>query len=208
VNLSDRLKYYYSNLSLENKLKNSQSYIYNAILKHGLSNFSLAIIEYCEPEQCLDREDFYLSSLRHEYNILEKAGSSLGFRHSDKTKKIMSGAKKGENNPFFGQNHSDETRKKMSEAKTGLQAAFFGKNHSAESRKKISDAKLGQARPGGAGRPSQPISVFDKNTNETTIYDSIRAAARTLNMDSGIISSYLKRNQQKPYKGQYIFKQV
>jgi group I intron endonuclease len=60
---------------MENYLKNYKSYIYNAILKYGHSNFSLTIIEYCEPEQCFEREDFYLSSEKHEYNILEKAGS-------------------------------------------------------------------------------------------------------------------------------------
>jgi len=96
----------------------------------------------------------------------------------------MSYAKKGENNPFFGKNHSDETRKKMS------------------------DAILGRAKPVWSGRPCKRIEVFDNKNNSTTIYDSIRAAARALNMDCGTISSYLKRNQQKPYKGQYIFKQV
>jgi group I intron endonuclease len=114
----------------------------------------------------------------------------------------------GEKNPFFGKTHSDENRKKISEAKTGLRAAFFGKKHSAESRKKISDAKLGQVKPVGSGRPCRRIEVFDNKNNSTTIYDSIRAAARALNMDGSLISSYLKRNQQKPYKGQYIFKQV
>jgi len=54
-----------------------------ALLKYGYSNFSLGIIEYCEPEKCLEREDFYLSSLKHEYNILEKAGSPLGRKHSE-----------------------------------------------------------------------------------------------------------------------------
>jgi group I intron endonuclease len=85
-----------------NKINNSQSYIYNAILKHGHSNFSLTIMEYCSPEQCIEREDFYLSSLPHEYNILPKAGSSFGFKHSEKTKKIISEAKKGENHPNYG----------------------------------------------------------------------------------------------------------
>jgi len=55
-------------------LKKNQSSIYNAILKHGHSNFELTIIEYCSPEQCIEREDFYLSSLKHEYNILPKLG--------------------------------------------------------------------------------------------------------------------------------------
>ena len=75
VDLSNRLKFYYSKLSMENYLKNSKSSIYNAILKYGHSNFSLTILEYCEPEQCLEREDFYLSSEKHEYNICQKAGS-------------------------------------------------------------------------------------------------------------------------------------
>jgi hypothetical protein len=87
---------------MENFLKNRQSYIYNALLKHGHSNFSLTILEYCSPEKCLEREDFYLSSLEHQYNILEKAGSLLGHKHSDETKQIMSETKKGENNPMYG----------------------------------------------------------------------------------------------------------
>ena len=97
---------------MENYLINYQSYIYSAILKYGHSNFSLTILEYCEPEQCLQREDFYLSSLPHKYNILEKAGSRIGSKHSDATKQIMSDAAKkidhpsrfkpGENHPNFG----------------------------------------------------------------------------------------------------------
>jgi hypothetical protein len=39
-----------------------------------------------------------MSSLPHEYNILEKAGSWLGHQHSDETKKKL----KGENHPNYG----------------------------------------------------------------------------------------------------------
>jgi hypothetical protein len=102
VDLYNRLSFYYSLSAMENFLKNRQSYIYNALLKHGHSNFSLTILEYCSPEKCLEREDFYLSSLEHQYNILEKAGSLLGHKHSDETKQIMSETKKGENNPMYG----------------------------------------------------------------------------------------------------------
>jgi group I intron endonuclease len=62
-------------------------YISRAILKHGISNFSLTILEYCSPDKCIEREDLYLSSVNHEYNILEKAGSSLGYIHSDEFRK-------------------------------------------------------------------------------------------------------------------------
>jgi len=60
---------------MEDVLTRSNSHICRALLKNGYENFSLTILEYCEPEQCLEREDFYLSSLPHEYNILPKAGS-------------------------------------------------------------------------------------------------------------------------------------
>jgi len=63
---------------MENALNRARSHIYRALLKDGLSNFSIEILEYCDKEKCIEREDFYLSSLPHEYNILEKAGSRLG----------------------------------------------------------------------------------------------------------------------------------
>ena len=76
---------------MQNYLKNSKSLIYNAILKHGHSNFSLTILEYCEPEQCLEKEDFYLSSEKHEYNIAKKAGAPMsGRKHSEETKQKIS----------------------------------------------------------------------------------------------------------------------
>jgi group I intron endonuclease len=63
VDLSCRLSFYFSNLSMENLLKNSKSLICSALLKHGYSNFSFTIIEYCSPEQCIEREYFFLSYL-------------------------------------------------------------------------------------------------------------------------------------------------
>ena len=98
VNLSNRLSNYYSTTYMEDALNRSNSHIYRALLKNGYENFSLTILEYCEPEQCLEREDFYLSSENHEYNILEKAGSSIGRKHSDKTKTKISDAMVGNTN--------------------------------------------------------------------------------------------------------------
>jgi len=102
INLTNRFRCYYNELDMKKTLEKGKSNIYSALLKHGHSNFSLTILEYCSPEQCIEREDFYLSCLPHEYNILKKAGSWLGHKHSDKTLTIMSDAKKGENNPMYG----------------------------------------------------------------------------------------------------------
>lgn len=67
----------------------------DALLKYGYSNFSLFILEYCEPNNCLIREQYYLDTLLPEYNILQKAGSSLGYKHTDEAKALISAANKG-----------------------------------------------------------------------------------------------------------------
>ena len=149
-----------------------------------IPTFLLLFLSSCEPEKCIEREDFYLSTEKHEYNSLEKAGSTLDRKHSDKTKQIMSDAKKGENNPMYGKNHTEETKKKI-----------------------MSEAKKGKPRAEGVGKPSQQIEVTDIKNNTTTSYDSISEATRALNLPSHkIITNYILRNQQKPYKGRYTFK--
>ena len=103
VDLPKRLKFYYSNSSMKACLKRSQSHKCNALLKHGRSNFSVEILEYCEPEKCLEREAFYQTKLKPEYNIsLNPSAPMYGRNHSDETKQILSDAKKGEKNPMFG----------------------------------------------------------------------------------------------------------
>ena len=62
VNLVRRLKSYYN----INVLMNGNMAIYKAILLHGHSEFSLDILEYCEPENVIDREN-YLSRIIISY---------------------------------------------------------------------------------------------------------------------------------------------
>jgi group I intron endonuclease len=76
------MKEYYSIRYLETKILNSKSMIYSSILKHGYSSFSLEILEYCDGDQAISREQYYLDLLNPEYNILKKAGSRLGSKHS------------------------------------------------------------------------------------------------------------------------------
>jgi group I intron endonuclease len=114
VDLSRRLGKYFN----FNQLAISNMVINKALLKHDISNFSLEILEYCEPENAVSREQYYIDLLNPEYNILKIAGSSLGFKHSDESRAKMSAPKseatrtklsalnKGKNNPMFGKTPS------------------------------------------------------------------------------------------------------
>jgi group I intron endonuclease len=198
IDLSERLSCYYSTTYMEDALKRGNSHIYRALLKNGHTNFSVTIIEYCKSEKCIEREDFYLCSLPHEYNILEKAGSRLGSTHSDATKQIMSDAKKGSNHPMYGKNHTEETKTIISEANKGESNPNYGKTRSDETCKKIILSMP----------TSIKIEVTDSTNNTITSYDSIGEAAKALNINRSNIAMYFFRNQQNPYKGRYIFKKV
>jgi len=95
------------------------SLICKALLKYGYSKFRLEILEYCENSVLLEREQYYIDLLSPEYNILKKAGSSAGYKH---TKKTIS--------KFKARKHTKETIEK-----------FKAKLFSIETRKKISESK-------------------------------------------------------------------
>jgi len=108
INLARRLGTYFSLGYLNKELLKGNSRIYNGLLKYGYSNFTLDILEYCEPNVLIEREQYYIDLLKPEYNILKVAGNRLGFKHSKATLEKMSGI----NNHFFGKTHTGKTNKK------------------------------------------------------------------------------------------------
>nr|QID02720.1 hypothetical protein [Orbilia oligospora]QID02784.1 GIY endonuclease [Orbilia oligospora] len=91
----------------------------------------------------------------------------------------------------LGFKHSEETITILSAIKKGDKNPMFGKK-----------------KPEGAGKPKQKIVVFDKDNNQTTIYDSISAAAKALEIRQTAISNYFQQNRTTPFKGKYIFQRI
>lgn len=78
INLSVRMYTYYS----LRYLVKSNRVIDRALLKYGFSNFTLEILEYCTKENLLKKEQYYMDIFKPEYNIVEKAGSTIGYKHT------------------------------------------------------------------------------------------------------------------------------
>lgn len=124
IDLSRRLRTYYSKNFINRVKKNS--YIYNALKSLGYSAFSLTILEYINIQDMtkeearkliLEREQYYIDTLKPKYNINPIAGSSLGYKHLEETLDKMS----GEKNHFFGKTHTEDTKSKISQALSGEQ---------------------------------------------------------------------------------------
>lgn len=104
-----RLKNYYSS----KHLRMTDNLIQRALIKHQHLNFSFYILEYCEIENLISREQYYLDLLVPQYNILKVAGSSLGYKHSKEIRLKLNEIqknKKGINHQRYRKLNSEETK--------------------------------------------------------------------------------------------------
>lgn len=87
--------------------------------KYQQDAFVFRLIEECAKSDLISREQHYLDSISPEFNCAPKAGSQLGYRHSEAARRQMSLAAKGNTNRR-GRKMSAESREKISAAKRGV----------------------------------------------------------------------------------------
>jgi group I intron endonuclease len=175
------------------KLASRTSIIYSAILKHGYVNFSLDILEYCEIDILIKREQYYLDLLKPEYNILKIANSRLGSKQSEATKIKISNSNKGKHYHFLGKMHTYETRKKIGlSLKSLIRVNITPRVVTIDTRLKLS------LRSHGVN-----VKVFDKSNNLVKEFPTITSTAKYFKISNKTVSKYLNNN--KSYND-YIFK--
>lgn len=121
IYLTSRLKCYFSFKWLGKKILKSKSIIYNAILKYDYTDFRLDILEYCDKDSVIKREQYYIDILKPKYNIHNIAGSAFGFKHSKETKekiRISALLRRGDKVSFYNKNHSLESKYLISISKS------------------------------------------------------------------------------------------
>jgi len=155
--------------------------IHRAILKYGYSNFTLEILEYCDSPNTIEREQHYLDLLNPEYNILTKAGSSLGHKHSEETLIKF------------------KARVRTKDHVAALTAHLAKHNASSEQRAKSRERMLEINKKKGF-----IVEVTNIESGEIVKYESIRQTATELNTSHVTIKNYIKNG--KLFSGKYKIK--
>lgn len=108
--------------------------------KHGELSFDFRVIEECQVEALISREQHHIERLTPEYNVAKQAGGGGG-PMSEAAKNRL----RDSNRRRTGTKHSAETRKRISEAKLGNRSTR-GRKQSPEHIEKRAAANRGKKR--------------------------------------------------------------
>lgn len=113
--------------------------------KYGSKNFKITLLERCNSERCLEREQFWIDKHRsadneYGYNLSPTAGSCLGVKHSEEARAKMAEGQRRRKAEGRSQKPSAVTKAKLS-------AASKGKPKSQAHREALSRAKTGRKHP-------------------------------------------------------------
>ena len=159
--------------------------IIKALLKYGHENFALLILEYSEIHKLSVLETSFITKLLPYYNVLKQGYSSLGYKHTEATKELLSNLAKN-------RIHSDETKDLIAKALTGENNPFYNKNHSI-------DAKLRMIEANSA----YPVYIYNSFRKLLVIFPSVRTLAKLINSNHSTIVSYIK--DKTLFRGEWYF---
>lgn len=182
IKLDSRMRNYLNKAFLKSK-QNANMPISRSLLKYDYSNFSLLILEYVEAEFLTSRETFYITNIIPYYNVLKQGFSSLGYIHTEETKKLLSELAKN-------RIHSDGTKGLIARAVTGENNPFYNKSHSIESKIRIMEAKSAYS-----------VYVYNSFKELLVIFPSVTTLAKLIKSNHSTLVDSIK--EQKLFRGEW-----
>lgn len=187
INIAGRMRSYLNNSFLKNK-NNSNMPIVSALLKYGQNNFALLIVEYANIKELTMRETYFITKLLPYYNILKQGYSSIGFKHTEATKELLSELAKN-------RIHSDQTKALISKALTGENNPFYNKTHSVESKLRMIEANS-----------AYPVYIYNSYRELQVIFPSVSTLAKLINSNHPTIVDFIKNKIL--FRGEWYFANI
>jgi len=189
-----------SHLSDLRNNRHHSSRLQNVVNKHGIEGLEFSIIEVCNTKDCIEREQYYLDTMKPAYNTCKIAGNTSGYKHTEKSIELMRQPRKGGKRPPV----SNATRKLMS---------INGKNRdlkylrTKEIQEKRTLSNKGRKFPEYVYEASRKtIYQFSKGGDFIKEYPSTRAASDYTGIDRGSLNNCAlgKRGSAGGYVWSYV----
>jgi group I intron endonuclease len=190
INLASRMRNYLNKAFLKSK-KNTNMPITRALLRYDHSNFTLLILEYVEgsaTELLTARETFFISHIIPYYNVLKQGYSSLGYKHTEETKKLLSELAKN-------RTHSDKTKGLIARAVTGENNPFYNKSHSIESKLRMIEANS-----------AYPVYIYNSFKELLVIFPSVGTLTKLIKSNHSTLVKIIK--EQIIFRGEWYLRNI
>lgn len=147
-----------------------------ALSKYGQEQFAVLIVEYVDIENLTVVETYYITSLLPYYNVLKQGYSSLGYKHTEDTKNLLSELAKN-------RIHSNKTKALISRALVGENNPFYNKNHSVETKLRMIEANS-----------AYPVYIYNSFRELLVIFPSVKTLANLNHSNHSTIVSFAIKN--------------
>lgn len=190
VNINNR--WYLHKSRLKNK-KHDNQYLQNAWDKYGESNFLFEVIEFCEREVLIEREQKYIDlykswDRKSGYNIAKIAGNTTGCFHTEETKKLIKENNKSSTKEVkeklkqywsISKNRKYQSKKRKDFLSKKENRQHLSKTMTEYYRKNPQKKLFGKDNPAyGKKYRNKPVERIDPSTGEIKEYESIRDTAK------------------------------
>lgn len=123
--------------------KRQKTYLYNAMNKYGVENFTIEQIDTASSiDELNEKEIYWIKKLNTKkpngYNMVNGGNSVSGLHHTEETKRLLKIKSTGNKNALGKHNIPEESKQKMINAHKGKSSSFKSKHHTLDARKKIS----------------------------------------------------------------------
>mgnify|MGYP004478077513 CR=1 FL=1 len=181
--------------------KGSHLKISKAIAKYGIDNFKFDVLEECSLEELNDKERYYISELKPEYNVCAGGIGPNGLHLTDEEKERSRQAAKKQ-----WANMTEEQKQRVIEKQ--LTGPRKGHEVSTETREKLRKANLGKKQSEVTVRKrslkNRDALKGNKNGNKKIrcvetgeVFESVKQAAEHIGINPSGITSVLKGRQRK-----------
>lgn len=184
INIPNR---WHDHLKTLKQNKHCNSKLQNHYNKYGKNDLVFSILVLCDKDDLLIVEQYYIDVTNPYFNICKIAGITLGYKHTEETKKYLSKIRMGKDpwNKNKTGIYSEEMLSKMSLLRLGKKQTKQQINHASDARRK-------------------PILQYDKDNGFVKEWDSAKTAGKELGLSTGGICSALRGRRN--YTGGYIWK--
>lgn len=204
------------------KGKHHSSKLQNHVNKYGIETLIFEVIEYCiNSESLIEREQFYIDLLNPFFNILKKANSVLGYKHTEESKRKMVETKIKNGTYRKGFKITEETKAKIRESrkwfrpspesirkgvetrikngnnkhteasKEKIRITSKGRVHSDLTKKKLSEIRKGEGN-GMYGVKGKLHPMYGRKHKDESKMKMSKRAKKVIDTDTGIIYKNIK----------------